>query len=185
MEHHRHNLAGAVQDAKNRVWGAKHQPSLFIQWASNPQNEVTENNLAECLQRFLSLAAQGHEVIGREWGMITPPIAPPSATPPQPSPQTTSALSSLLADLTRLDRDTLTEAHVAERWETTREKTQTWLDSIEAPGVVVDPGEIDDIPLYDVPISDYQIDRTYTREYRDGYDVDVWDEEKQKRMRGY
>jgi hypothetical protein len=185
MDHHRHNLAGAVQDAKNRVWGAKHQPSLFIQWASNPQKEVTENNLAECLQRFLSLAAQGHEVIGRERGMITPPIAPPSATPPQPSPQTTSALSSLLADLTRLDRDTLTEAHVAERWETTREKTQTWLDSIEAPGVVVDPGEIDDIPLYDVPISDYQIDRTYTREYRDGYDVDVWDEEKQKRMKGY
>jgi hypothetical protein len=90
--------------------------------------------------------------------------------------------SSLLADLTRSDRDTLTEAQVAERWETTREKTQTWLDSIEEPGVIVDPGEIDNIPLYDVPISDDQIDRMYTKEYKDGYDVDVW-EDAQGRMR--
>jgi hypothetical protein len=180
MDYHRTNLAGAVADAKSRVWGAKHQLSLFIQWANNPQNEVSEDDLAEYLLKLLSAAAQEYEVLGREWGLITPPITPPL---PTPAAQVSLQLSSLLADLTRSDRDILTEAQVAERWEMTREITETWLDNVEEPGVVIDPGEIEGIPLYDVPITQEVIYAVYMGEYKDGYDFDVW-QDTQKRMRG-
>jgi hypothetical protein len=183
MACHQRNRAGAVRDAHSRVWGAKHQLSLFIQWANNPHKEVSENDLAEYLQTLLFAAAQGCEVLGRAWVLITPPITPPSttsATPAQLSPQ----LCSLLADLTRSDRDTLTEAQVAEKRQTTREKTETWLHNVEEPGIIINPSEIEDIPLYDVPISDDQIERMYMGEYKHGYDYDVW-EDTQRRVRGW
>jgi hypothetical protein len=185
MAYHQRNRAGAVRDAHSRVWGAKHQLSLFLQWANNPQKEVTEDDLAEYLQKLHFAAAQGCEAMGRTWGMITPPITPPSTTPPSTTPaQLSPQLSSLLADLTRSDRDILTDAQAAEKWQTTREKTETWLHNVEEPGIIIDPGEIEDIPLYDAPITQEIIDTVYIGEYKDEYDYDVW-QDTQRRMRGW
>lgn len=142
--------------------------------------------MAECLQNLLSAAAQGYEMVGREWRIVTPPITPSLLTPPFPmNPECDSPFSSLLADLTCSDRDILPEADAIARWQKTRENTQTWLDAVEELGVVIDPGEIEDIPLYDAPITQEVIDAVYMGESRDGYDFDVWEEEMRKRMRDW
>jgi hypothetical protein len=112
--------------------------------------------------------------VGREWGIVTPPDTPalpllpypPTSLPPPQGP----SLPSLLADLTRPNRGT-TEAEAT----ATGERVHSWLSGTEESGVI-EPPEIEDIPLSDAPIPDVIIEAVYRGPWRYGLDVEVWEE---------
>jgi hypothetical protein len=168
--YHRRNMEVAVREAEGNVEKERQRLSLFIQWTYSKEG-VCGWELAEYWRKLSS----GEMEVGREWGIVTPPINPAAA--PLPPPQEVSqevpqgpSLPSLLADLTRPNRGT-TEAEAT----ATGERVHSWLSNV-VEHEVIEPPEIDEIPLSDAPIGDVMIRVVYTREWRDGLDVDVWEE---------
>jgi hypothetical protein len=167
--YHRRNMEVAVREAEGNVEKERQRLSLFIQWTYSREG-VCGWELAEYWRRLSS----GEMEVGREWGIVTPPDTPalpllpypPTSLPPPQGP----SLPSLLADLTRSNRDT-TQAEASQ----SQQRIRSWLSGTEESGVI-EPPEIEDIPLSDAPIGDVMIRVIYTREWRDGLDVDVWEE---------
>lgn len=95
------------------------------------------------------------------------------ASSPPPTPLNHSTL---LADLHRPDRETITEQEATNSYN----NLQSWLDTASGEGLVEAPENLE-IPLYDSPISDEMIERFYSGEFKDGMDVDIW-EERQRDM---
>jgi hypothetical protein len=169
----------AVREAEGNVEKERQRLSLFIQWTYSREG-VCGWELAEYWRELCG----AEQEVGREWGVVTPPITPAApllsspAVAPLPPPQEVQqevpqgpSLPSLLADLTRPNRDT-TEAEASETWN----RIHTWLSGVSEHKGVIEPPEIDEIPLSDAPIGDVMIRVIYTREWRDGLDVDVWEE---------
>jgi CBS domain-containing protein len=154
MRFHRRNMEEAVREAKGNVEKERQRLNLFIQWTYSREG-VCGWELAEYWRRLCG----AEQEVGRGWGIVTPPDTP--AAP---------LLSSLLADLTRSNRST-TEAEAT----TSGERVHTWLSNV-VEHEVIEPPEIEEIPLSDAPIGDVMIRVIYTREWRDGLDVDVWEE---------
>jgi sarcosine oxidase delta subunit len=178
MRFHRRNMEEAVREAKGNVEKERQRLNLFIQWTYSREG-VCGWELAEYWRRLCG----AEQEVGRGWGIVTPPDTPAapllsspvvaSLPPPQEVQQEVPqgpSLPSLLADLTRSNRST-TEAEAT----TSGERVHTWLSNV-VEHEVIEPPEIEEIPLSDAPIGDVMIRVIYTREWRDGLDVDVWEE---------
>jgi hypothetical protein len=95
----------------------------------------------------------------------------PSPTPP-PAPHDHQR-ETLIADLTRPDRSLITRQEA----ETTWKRICSWRESVDPScEVAIPPPEIYEVLLYDVPISGDVVRERYSGEYREGYDVDIWEE---------
>jgi hypothetical protein len=151
MRFHRRNMEEAVREAKGNVEKERQRLNLFIQWTYSREG-VCGWELAEYWRRLCG----AEQEVGRGWGIVTPPDTPAapllsspvvaSLPPPQEVQQEVPQGPSLPSLLADLTRPN------------------------------IEPPEIEEIPLSDAPIGDVMIRVIYTREWRDGLDVDVWEE---------
>jgi hypothetical protein len=148
VNYHCLEMRREAKAAKREVEEAKQRLSLFVQWTYNPRREVCEWELADYWRK---LCHTEEEEVGREWGIMTPPDTP------APSQEVSQEK---LATIESLD---------------TADRTHTWLSGV-SDHEAIEPPEIYEIPLYDAPIPDVIIEAVYKGPWRDGLDVDVWEE---------
>jgi hypothetical protein len=153
VNYHCQGMRREARAAKKEVEEARQRLSLFVQWTYNPRREVCEWELAEYWRKL----CHTEKGAGREWGIVTPPITPPQEAP-QEVPQELSQEN--LSTIESLD---------------TSDRTHTWLSNTPD-HEAIEPPEIYEIPLYDAPIPDVIIEAVYKGPWRDGLDVDVWEE---------
>lgn len=196
FEYHRRNMEKAVREAEMEVKRRQEVLTAFSWWVHDSKQRVDEGCLNEYWQRLMGVApeeqelpARGQEVRQEEeeeeqeeeeqeeeeedseeeedpeqaWGPWTQKIGAGFESAPLNH-------SALLADLHRPDRDTITSQEA----ETTWERINSWRHSTPPYSGALSPPEIDEIPLYDSPISDEMIERQYSGEYTPGMDFDVW-----------